>query len=117
MRAAILLACLVPLSAGLAGALLGPRLLGGDAAALSSHLRYLSGLLLGVGVVFAWCALDLRRRGAVFDALAFVVVLGGLARLFGAALEGWPPAPHLAALGMELVVTPLLWLWSRRARR
>lgn len=113
LRAAILLGSLVPLSAGLAGALLGPGF-AGDAAAAESHGRYLSGLLLGLGLLAVWCAGDLRGRGAVFDALGFAVVVGGIARLLGAALAGPPPWPHLLALAMELLVTPALVLWRRR---
>lgn len=116
LRAAILLACLVPIVAGGAGALTGAGFLGGAAPAVDSHLRYLSGLLLGIGLAFAWASFDLPRRAHVFDLLAPIVVLGGLARLAGL-LHGTPPLPHLLALGMELVVTPLLWWGVRRAMR
>lgn len=109
----IRIACLVPLLAGGAGALSGAGFLRGDAAAVDSHLRYLSGLLLGIGLAFAWASLDLRRRGWVFDLLAPIVVLGGLFRLLGL-LWAVPPLPHLLALGMELLVTPLLWWAVRR---
>lgn len=111
----IRLACLVPLLAGGAGALSGAGFLGGDAAAVDSHLRYLSGLLLGIGVAFAWASLDLRRRVWVFDLLAPIVVLGGLFRLAGL-LWAMPPLPHLLALGMGLGVTPLLWWAVRRGK-
>ncbi len=116
LRAAIFIGSLVPLSAGLAGAILGPGFAGG-ASAVESHGRYLSGLLLGLGLLAAWCAADLRGRGAVFDALGFVVAVGGLARLLGAVVGGWPPAPHALALVMELLVTPALVLWRRRVFR
>lgn len=117
LPAAIRLAALVPLLAGAAGALTGAGFLGEPAGpATDSHLRYLSGLLLGLGLLALWCAADLARRGQVFQALAFVVAVGGLARLLGLALAGTPPLPHLLALGMELGVVPLLWLWWRRAR-
>lgn len=114
---AIRLAALVPLLAGGAGALTGAGFLGeATGPATDSHLRYLSGVLLGLGLLALWCAADLARRGQVFQALAFVVAVGGLARLLGLALAGTPPLPHLLALGMELGVVPLLWLWWRRAR-
>ena len=114
---AIRLAALVPIIAGGAGALTGAGFLGEAAGpATGSHLRYLSGLLLGLGLVAAWCAGDLRRRGAVFTALCGLVALGGAARLLGLVLEGVPPWPHVLALGMELGVVPGLWLWARAAR-
>ena len=102
-------AALVPLLAGGGGAVLGPAALGEAAGpATESHLRYLSGLLLGVGLLAAWCAADLARRREVFLALAVLVVLGGLARLGGALALGRPPFPHDLALLMELGVVPLL---------
>lgn len=112
---AIRIAALVPLLAGGAGALTGTGFLGEPSGpATDSHLRYLSGLLLGLGVLAWWCAVDLPRRGQAFTILALLVALGGLARLAGVVAEGAPPLPHLLALVMELVVTPGLWLWWRR---
>jgi hypothetical protein len=108
---AIRLAALVPLLAGGAGALTGAGFLGEAAGpATGSHLRYLSGLLLGLGLVALWCSLDLARRGRLFEMLCAIVVIGGLARLGGLWVET-PPWPHLLALGMELGVVPGLWLW------
>jgi hypothetical protein len=114
---AIRLAALVPILAGGAGALTGTGFLVEAAGpATGSHLRYLSGLLLGLGLLAVWCAADLKRRGVPFTALCAIVALGGLARLGGLAAEGTPPLPHLLALVMELGVTPGLWLWWRATR-
>jgi len=113
----IRLGALVPILAGAAGAITGAGFLGEAAGpATGSHLRYLSGLLLGLGLLAIWCAADLRHRGTVFGALCLVVVLGGLARAGGLVAEGVPPLPHLLALAMELGVTPALglWWWARR---
>jgi len=106
LRVLIWLACLVPLGAGLAGVL-------GLLPDSSSHLRYLSGLLLGIGVGLAWAAFDLRRRSWLFDAFVPLVIVGGVARLFGAPSTWQDVLP----LGMELVVTPLLWWAVRRLAR
>jgi peptidoglycan/LPS O-acetylase OafA/YrhL len=114
---AIRIASLVPILAGAAGALTGVGFLGESAGpAADSHLRYLSGVLLGLGLLAVWCAADLTRRGTTFAALCAVVVLGGLARLLGLATEGTPPLPHLVALVMELGVVPGLFLWWRASR-
>jgi hypothetical protein len=111
---AIRLACLVPILAGAGGAILGPGFLGeAGGPALASHLRYLSGLLLGLGLACFWCAGDLARRGGIFTTLCALVVLGGLARAAGLLVEG-APWPHRLALAMELGVVPGLWLWWRR---
>jgi len=106
LRILIWLACLVPIGGGLAGAL-------GFLPESSSHLRYLSGLLLGVGVGLAWAAFDLRKRAWLFDAFVPLVILGGVARLIGAPSAWQEPL----ALGMELVATPLLWWAVRRLAR
>lgn len=115
---AIRLAALVPILAGASGALTGAGFLGEAAGpATDSHLRYLSGLLLALSLAALWCAGDLAQRGRVFGLLCAAVALGGLARLGGLAAGETPPLPHLLALGMELGVTPALWLWSRRSPR
>lgn len=117
LAVAICIAALVPILAGAGGAVLGVRLLGeGGGAATDSHLRYLSGMLLGLGLLAVWCAADLPRRGQAFQALCAVVMLGGLARLAGLAVAV-PPWPHLLALAMELGVVPALWVWCRRVGR
>jgi hypothetical protein len=110
-------AAVVPLLAGAGGALGGAGFLGEAAGpATESHLRYLSGLLLGLGLVALWCAADLPRRRPVFLALSAMVALGGLARAGGAMVEGWPPWPHALALVMELGVVPILAFraWATR---
>lgn len=114
---AIRLAALVPLLAGGAGVLLGVRFLGeAGGPATESHLRYLSGLLLGLGLLALWCANDLPNRGTPLTILCAVVAIGGLARLLGVFTHGVPPTPHLLALVMELVITPALWLWWNATR-
>ncbi|MFC3029392.1 DUF4345 domain-containing protein [Roseomonas sp. CGMCC 1.13459] len=113
---AVALGGCVPVAAGLAGVLLGPAMLGGppaDAAA-DSHFRYLSGLLLAIGLGF-WSTIPaLPRRAARFRLLTALVLAGGLARLAALPDQGWPGLPMAAALVMELIVTPLLCLWQAR---
>ncbi len=109
---AIRLAALVPILAGLGGVLFGPGFLGEPAGpATASHLRYLSGLLLALGLAVFWCAGDLHARGGLFGLLCGMVVLGGVARACGWLMDGPPPWPHVLALVMELAVTPALW-WA-----
>lgn len=119
LRAAVALGGVVPVTAGLTGLLFGLDMLPtSDASpllpsiALDSHYRYLSGLLLGIGLGF-WSTLRrIEEKGARFRLLTAIVVLGGLGRLLGLAVQGTPPDSMLFALGMELVVTPLLCLWQ-----
>lgn len=113
-------ACLVPLTAGSMGVLHGPGWLRGvDAvpADLDSHFRYLSGIFLGVGIGFATCVPDIRRKGPRLRMLGAFVVLGGLARLFSLVSVGAPSDGHLFGLVMELAVTPALVAWQARVAR
>ena len=106
---------LVPVSAGLFGVLFGPALTG-DRVSVSadSHFRYLSGLLLGVGIVFWSTVPAIEEKTGRFRLLALLVVIGGLARLTGLLLTGIPSLYMLGGLFLELVVTPILTLWQTR---
>ena len=84
--------------------------------AADSQGRYLSGLLVGIGLAFWSCLPRIERCGSVFRTLSMLVVAGGLARLASAAGDGTGPAVVLP-LVMELGVTPLLLLWRERLQR
>ena len=115
LRIAVGVAGLVPVGAGLAGMLQGGSMTGSHAdAGLDSHVRYLSGLLLAIGIAFWTTIPAIDRQGARFGLLTVLVVIGGLGRLLGVVLLGWPPAPMIFGLVMELGVTPSLWLWRLR---
>ncbi len=114
LQVAIAVAGLVPVGGGIWGAL-GQMTTAG--AASTSNARYLSGLLLAIGLTFWICIPTIERRGAVFRALAAIIVVGGVARLAGAVLvTGFPPEVSLP-LVMELGVTPLLAIWRERVER
>jgi hypothetical protein len=110
LRATVAIAGIVPVGAGLAGMLRGAAMLGGHPAAnltLDSHLRYLSGLLLAIGLGF-WSTIPrIEQQTARFRLLTAIV-------LYGVTAEGLPPAPMLFGLAMELGVTPLLCWWQGR---
>ena len=116
----VLVATIVPIVAGGRGALIGPALIHGEFFAppdLDSHFRYLSGLLLGIGLAFAWAVPRVEQHVGLFRALGLIVILGGLARLLGAIEEGAPGTAHRFALVMELIVVPALLLWLGRIER
>lgn len=115
LQITIALGSLVPIIAGAAGILSGPAMVdaGGNVSA-DSHFRYLSGLLFGIGVAFITTIPGIERQTGRFRMLAGIVVAGGIGRLISLLLCGAPDAAMLAALAMELVVTPVLALWQAR---
>ncbi len=121
LQLATALACLVPLSMGLVSVWNGPDVIRGVDAPwpidLDSHFRYLSGILLGTGLVYLACLPTIERRGEIFRALCFVIVIGGLARLGSAIWMGWPGGGHRFGLVMELIVVPAITLWQMRVAR
>jgi hypothetical protein len=110
-----LVAC-VPVLAGGAGVLLGPALNGAQdySATLASHFRYLSGLLLAIGLCYWSCVPRIETQGGRLGVLTLIVFIGGLGRAFSLIASGPPSPAHQAALAIELVVVPLVWLWQRR---
>ena len=119
-RLVVLIAALVPIVAGAAGVWAGPRMTGGVIAPsvdLDSHFRYLSGLLLGIGLAFMFCAARIERRGLLFRTLGLIVVAGGLGRLYGVSLSGLPGWGHRFGLFMELLVVPAFLLWHLSIER
>ena len=119
LQATVAVLSLVPITAGAAGLLLGPGLVGGPAGVpdLASHFAYLSGLLLGLGLGFLALVPGIERQGLLFRSAAGVVVLGGLARLLAVALAGPPSLPHRVALVLELGVVPAIAVWQARIAR
>ncbi len=116
LQQVVAVAALVPVLSGLSGVLFGFALTGDRTMSVSadSHFRYLSGLLLGIGLCFWSTIPSIEEKTTFFRFLTLVVVLGGLARLLGLWLTGVPSLTMTAALGMELVVTPALCLWQTR---
>ncbi|WP_099867483.1 DUF4345 domain-containing protein [Pararhizobium haloflavum] len=120
LQATVATLALVPISAGLLGVLRGPAFLGLDAPPptdLDSHLRFLSGVFLALGLAWWSCIPAIETKTARFRLLACATVVGGLARLASLGLLGAPSAGHMAGLFMELVVVPLLVFWQARLAR
>jgi hypothetical protein len=119
LQSAIAVLALIPVCGGLAGAIFGPSMIGAATSdtSLDSHFRFLSGLLLGIGLAF-WSSIpSIEKYRARFLLLTAIVFVGGLARLASLLAVGIPSKPMLAGLVMELVVTPLLCLWQLRIAR
>ncbi|MDQ4061653.1 MAG: DUF4345 domain-containing protein [Pseudomonadota bacterium] len=116
LQASVAVLALIPIGAGAAGVLLGPAMVeaAGPNVSADSHFRYLSGLLLAVGLGFWSTIPDIERKAARFRLLTLLVFIGGLARLMSLAQAGLPSTAMIAGLAMELVVTPLLCFWQQR---
>jgi hypothetical protein len=115
LQLAIGVACLVPVTAGLTGIIQGSGMIKGVASGVvdfDSHFRYLSGLLLGVGIGFAASIPRVGARTPTFFVLGGIVIVGGLARMLSLLSDGMPSTGHLFGLAMELGVVPLLLLWQ-----
>jgi hypothetical protein len=109
LRLSVALAGIVPVAGGLWGVVGG---IGGAGAWSGNHYRYLSGLLLAIGLGFWSVVPHIERHTQRVRLLAALVVVGGLCRLLGVTL-GDPLTPGVAgALAMELLVTPLLCFWQ-----
>jgi len=110
----IAIAGLVPVLGGGVGVAHGALAFGAwPGAGADSQDRYLSGLLLAIGLAFWWCVAKIETRGQTMRLLTFLVVVGGVSRLAGFMLTGgggklgW-------TFGMELFVAPALCLWQAR---
>ncbi|MBB5710081.1 DUF4345 domain-containing protein [Sphingomonas xinjiangensis] len=111
---------LLPLSAALSGVISGPGFLGRPPLVptdLDSHFRYMSGVFLGMLLLFASCIPRVEHKGARLRMLGAVVVLGGVARLWSLVSVGVPSIGHQVGLGIELVELQLLLLWQSRISR
>lgn len=117
LQIGVAIGSLVPIGAGGAGVIFGPGLFG-DRGAVSpdfdSHFRYLSGLLLAIGIAYLSAVPDIAQRRGRFLLLGSVVFVGGLARLWSVLSSGSASPAVIAALVMELVVAPALTLWQLR---
>jgi hypothetical protein len=110
LQTCVALAGLVAVWAGAWGVL---NDLGGHGGELASHERYLSGLLLAIGLAFWTTVSDIEGKTGRFRLLTALVV-GGISRLLGVALGDMLSWPIGGALAMELLVAPLLCLWQGR---
>ena len=120
LQGAVAILALVPIMAGLAGALFGIGVFG-SAVSLGSDAdstgRYLSGLLLAIGLAFWGTVPSIEAQGVRFRLLTLLVFTGGIARLIGVLLAGLASPAMLFGLAMELFITPGLAFWRERLDR
>lgn len=113
LQIAVAILSLVPIGAGLSGVIWGPGFVDAtQSVSLDSHFRYLSGLLLAIGLAYWSCVPNIAVNGGRFRLLTAIVFIGGLSRAVSLERVGLPDVPMLFGLIMELVVTPSLCLWQ-----
>lgn len=119
LQAAVALLALIPVGAGLSGIWLGPAMVRMADAGVTAdgQFRYLSGLLLAIGLCFWRMVPIIERAGPAARLLTLVVFIGGIGRLVSLIALGVPSLAMLGGLAMELVVTPLLCFWQMRIAR
>jgi hypothetical protein len=115
LQQSVAIVATIPVATGLYGVLFGQALTS-DAVSISaeSHFRFMSGLLLGIGLCFWSTMPSIEIRTGRFRLLTLLVVIGGLSRLIGLVLTGLPSFFMVGGLIIELIVAPLLCLWQTR---
>jgi hypothetical protein len=115
LQQSVAIVATIPVATGLYGVLFGQALTG-DAVSISaeSHFRFMSGLLLGIGICF-WSTLPgIEAKTDRFRLLTLLIVIGGLGRLMGLGLTGLPSLFMIGGLVVELIIAPVLCLWQTR---
>ena len=80
-----------------------------------SHVRFIGGVWLGVGLFFFAGAFAFERLRSVLVALTAIIFIGGLARVSAADPGILLSAAIAPSLTLELVLFPLLGLWVAKA--
>ncbi|RKR91207.1 uncharacterized protein DUF4345 [Micromonospora pisi] len=107
----------VSVVSGLWGMVAGPTGLPGVGAVhptVDSEYRFANAFWFAAGIAVWWAVPRVQRATGLLRAVLGVVIVGGLARLLGIAVSGWPHPVFLGALGIELVVVPMVLLWQAR---
>lgn len=115
LQQTVAILAIIPAAIGLYGVLFGHALTGETVSiSAESHFRFLSGLLLGIGLCFWSTVPRIEEKTNRFRLLTLLIVIGGLGRLTGLILTGLPSLFMIGGLFLELIVTPFLCLWQTR---
>ncbi|MCH0543301.1 DUF4345 domain-containing protein [Streptomyces sp. MUM 203J] len=119
-RSVLVLLGLVIVGTALADITAGPSVLPGSPGAtptLDSNYRFFAGIWCALGVVLLAAARHAGRHVSGVRVVCGAVFLGGLARTVSYLAAGAPHPLFVAGIGVELLVPPLLLLWSARVPR
>lgn len=76
-----------------------------------SHIRFLGGLWMGIGLLFIFAARNVERQQNVLKFALVLIFLGGLARFSQMQLDITFGKEIVGSLVAELVGMPLLYFW------
>ena len=79
-----------------------------------SHIRFLGGLWMGIGLLFIFAARNVERQQNVLKFALVLIFLGGLARFSQMQLDITFGKEIVGSLVAELVGMPLLYFWLSR---
>jgi hypothetical protein len=82
-----------------------------------SHIRFIGGVWLAVGLLMLAGAFALQRLRPVLVALTAMIFAGGITRLLGGDLSLLTSAAIAPSLALELIAFPLLGLWVMRGEQ
>lgn len=115
LQTVVALTCVVPISVGLYG------IAGGftdrETTEFVNHVRYLSGLLLGIGLYFLISLPRIEILTKPYRLLTGIIFIGGLSRVLGIFLGDAVSIGTLAPLAVELILCSLICLWQNSYAR
>jgi hypothetical protein len=82
-----------------------------------SHIRFIGGVWLALGLLMVAGSFAFQRLRSVLVALAFMIFVGGIARLSGGNLPLLLSADIAPSFLFEIIIVPLLGLWFTKAER
>lgn len=114
LQVTIAIAACVPVFAGVYGVINNVGIISEATILNDNHIRYLSGLLLAIGLAFWSFIPKIETKTTKIRLLTFIVFVGGLSRAFGTVFHGELTPSIVFALTMELIITPLICFWQKK---
>jgi len=82
-----------------------------------SHVRFIGGVWLALGLLMLAGSFAFQRLRSVLVAVAFMIFIGGIARLSGGDLTLLLSPDIAPSFLFEIIIVPLLGVWFTKAER
>ena len=82
-----------------------------------SHVRFIGGVWLALGLLMLAGSFAFQRLRSALVALAFMIFVGGIARLSGGDLTFLLSSDIAPSFLFEIIIVPLLGVWFTKAER